>query len=162
MSPEKIVRDAPSFELIGYWCGDRKAFAAAHRSQRYWNEEEASWWIHPKYLVDDNWESVDRPAIVAYLRNASVCAHYRGLSYCRFGCGWNGSQEQTDGTWRWPEGLAHYVEQHAVTLPDEFVAHMRAHGFVPPNQATVYVGAGRSLRFWERFCRQEIEKHLPK
>ncbi|WP_212823110.1 hypothetical protein [Catellatospora sp. TT07R-123] len=44
-----------------------------------------------------------------------------GVSLCRLcGCG-NGSAEQTDGEFIWPEGLAHYVEDHRVRLPDEFI-----------------------------------------
>ena len=37
----------------------------------------------------------------------------------------NGSLELTDGTYVWPEGLAHYVEQHGVKLPGEFLEHAR-------------------------------------
>jgi hypothetical protein len=49
----------------------------------------------------------------------------RGLSPCRL-CGQlNGSAEYTDGTYVWPEGLAHYVMEHDVRLPDEFVSHVR-------------------------------------
>ena len=32
----------------------------------------------------------------------------------------------------WPEGLAHYVEVHAVRLPDEFIDHMRSRGWRVP------------------------------
>jgi hypothetical protein len=47
----------------------------------------------------------------------------------------NGSGEFTDGTYAWPEGLAHYVYDHKVRLPEEFVRHalrqqdeLEAHG----------------------------------
>jgi hypothetical protein len=30
----------------------------------------------------------------------------------------------TDGVYCWPEGLAHYVKEHDVRLPDEFVTHV--------------------------------------
>jgi hypothetical protein len=37
----------------------------------------------------------------------------------------NGCAELTDGTHLvWPEGLAHYVEEHNVRLPDEIIALM--------------------------------------
>lgn len=39
----------------------------------------------------------------------------------------------TDGIWLWPGELAHYVAQHHVTLPDEFVAHMRGNGWSVPD-----------------------------
>ncbi|HEY1188039.1 MAG TPA: hypothetical protein VGE74_10300 [Gemmata sp.] len=43
-----------------------------------------------------------------------------------------GGRDLTDGVWMWPEGLAHYVECHAVRLPDEFVSTMESHGWEPP------------------------------
>ena len=39
----------------------------------------------------------------------------------------NGSREFTDGTWLWPEGFSHYVENHQVRPPAEFVAWALAH-----------------------------------
>ena len=48
-----------------------------------------------------------------------------GLSDCRL-CGRvNGSAEFTDGVYLWPEGLAHYVREHSVKLPNEVLAHIR-------------------------------------
>ncbi len=48
-----------------------------------------------------------------------------GFSGCRL-CGEvNGSAEFTDGVYLWPEGLAHYVREHSVKLPDEVLAHVR-------------------------------------
>ena len=37
----------------------------------------------------------------------------------------NGDATLADDAYQWPEGLAHYVEAHAVRLPVEFVAHVR-------------------------------------
>jgi hypothetical protein len=61
--------------------------------------------------------------------SSSVRAHssatFMGYSTCRF-CGMNnGAAEYTDGTYVWPEGLAHYVYDHAVRLPGELVRHAR-------------------------------------
>jgi hypothetical protein len=36
----------------------------------------------------------------------------------------NGSRELGDAFYLWPEGLAHYVTDHDVRLPDEFVVHV--------------------------------------
>lgn len=47
-----------------------------------------------------------------------------GVSTCRM-CGTpNGAGEFTDGVYVWPEGLAHYVQEHSVRLPAEFLAHV--------------------------------------
>jgi hypothetical protein len=46
-----------------------------------------------------------------------------GMSPCRF-CGIdNGYSEMSDGPYLWPSGLDHYVDEHDVRLPAEFVAH---------------------------------------
>ncbi len=48
-----------------------------------------------------------------------------GPSMSRF-CGEAvGSLELSDGVFIWPEGLAHYVEEHGVRLPARFVNHAR-------------------------------------
>ena len=39
-----------------------------------------------------------------------------------------GCRELSDGTYVWPEGLAHYVEEHNVRLPQQFVDHVLAEG----------------------------------
>ena len=62
--------------------------------------------------------------LVDYLRAGSAFAHYKGLSNCRLCSKWdNGSAELTDGVWKWPEGLSHYIDVHGVMLPEEFVKH---------------------------------------
>jgi len=48
---------------------------------------------------------------------------FGGVSTCRF-CGHqNGALELSDGVWYWPDGLVHYVTEHDVRLPSEFVEH---------------------------------------
>ena len=48
-----------------------------------------------------------------------------GYSPCRI-CGVdNGAAEYTDGTYVWPEGLAHYIYDHAVRLPEDLVRHAK-------------------------------------
>jgi len=37
-----------------------------------------------------------------------------------------GSREYFDGEWAWPEGLVHYVRDHAVRLPAEFLERARS------------------------------------
>jgi hypothetical protein len=39
----------------------------------------------------------------------------------------------TDGVWLWAGELAHYVAEHHVSLPQEFVAHMRGNRWVVPH-----------------------------
>ena len=80
----------------------------------------------PQELVGDM-PADQRTRLADYLAAGMTYDSYLGRSWCRFGCGidWAlmGSRDLTDGTWAWPEGLAHYVRDHNVVLPEEFVAH---------------------------------------
>ncbi|MGY0486488.1 hypothetical protein [Streptomyces sp. WG-D5] len=39
---------------------------------------------------------------------------------------------RTDGTWVWPVDLEHYIRRHHAAIPDDFRAHIRAHGYRAP------------------------------
>jgi hypothetical protein len=100
-------------------------------------------WPDVRELVDPGWRPGDRPRIVRYLRAGHYFRGFLGNSTCRFNCGINrhlcgtGSCERTDGEWAWPDGLAHYVERHAVRLPDEFVETMEASDWLVPGPRAV-------------------------
>ena len=81
----------------------------------------------PRTLVDPTWRLKERVRVAKYLRRGRRCIEYCGFSYCRFECGEcnMGNADLTDGTYDWPEGLAHYVEVHSVRLPSHFMAHIR-------------------------------------
>jgi hypothetical protein len=84
--------------------------------------------------VQEGWRLDERAQIVAYLRAGKVFATWCGHSSCRLDCGNRllGSTDLTDGEWLWPEGLAHYVQEHSVCLPDEFVATMLSRCWLVP------------------------------
>lgn len=92
--------------------------------------------IDPRQLVDPSWAAGERAALVQYLRDGHELAHCLGFSHCRFECGIPdqemGSRDFTDGSWVWPEGLAHYVVEHEIMLPNEFLAHARSRLFQMP------------------------------
>lgn len=94
----------------------------------YWRGPDDESFPEPATLVRPNWISMEtRDSLLRYLRSASMFCGSWGYSYCRFHCGVDdramGSRTYWDGVWAWPEGLAHYVEFHDVSLPDEFVRH---------------------------------------
>lgn len=99
----------------------------------YWWSSDAPDLPHPGDHCDTEWGGWDRALVARYLRIAPVIQRYFGVSQCRFRCGEKkmGSAERSDGVWAWPEGLAHYVERHAVHLPDEFLDHARSANFDP-------------------------------
>jgi hypothetical protein len=100
-----IVR-VEALRLIGYWAGPHE-----------------SGWPRVKDFVDPGWDARERERIAIYLREGMSIRFYMGISMCRLCGSPNGSGEQTDGTYLWPEGLTHYVEVHNVRLPEEFVEH---------------------------------------
>lgn len=77
----------------------------------------------PGDFIDRSWSQAERATVVAYLKNAPTIEHWMGFSMCRL-CGEeNGSTDQSDGTYVWPEGFTHYVEHHGVKPAKEFVEH---------------------------------------
>ena len=99
-------------EAIGFWFNDRAP----------------SGYPRPQLLVG-TWPKRQRMHVLAHLRTGMVFEAYGSKSYCRFACGHRamGSCDQSDGVFVWPEGLAHYVEAHSVTLPAHFVRHAVEH-----------------------------------
>jgi hypothetical protein len=108
-NPQHYASHRSSMKLIGYW------MANLHDSHL----------PLPQELVGETPASV-QDTVCRYLTYGNLFATYRGLSWCRFYCGAEGSEmghrEFTDGEWVWPECLVHYVREHSVLLPDEFVA----------------------------------------
>jgi hypothetical protein len=73
--------------------------------------------------VDADWDEEERHGVSQYLASGTTARTFMGRSVCRL-CGVsNGYAEYSDGTYIWPAGLAHYVDEHDVRLPDEFVQH---------------------------------------
>lgn len=100
-----------------------------------WRDRAEPYWPDPKDFIDEQWDATERAAVVHALRNARTVREYRGESTCRI-CGrLNGAKEVTDGTYLWPDGLAHYVSEHAVRLPEpvgtHFVRQQKAADTVP-------------------------------
>ena len=117
------ARFGPPLVLLGYWSAD---------------DEERSSLPNAAERVDPAWDPVERRKVVEYLRAGSYAIGYMGWSDCRLCARHNGSQEFTDGVYLWPEGLAHYVEDHDVRLPASFVAHAISVGH-PPGRSNASV-----------------------
>jgi hypothetical protein len=78
----------------------------------------------PREFVDPASDPEERGRVADYLRMGRRLRVHEGKSRSRL-CGtMTGSDEQTDGTYLWPEGLTHYVAEHAVKLPAEFLEHI--------------------------------------
>ncbi|MFE7223535.1 hypothetical protein ACFU7D_02005 [Nocardioides sp. NPDC057577] len=91
----------------------------------YWRNKNKPKLPDPRGHVDETWDDDERELVVAYLRGGLPVLHMMGSSPCRM-CDLtaNGNAELTDGSYLWPEGLAHYVEDHGVRLPRELERHV--------------------------------------
>ena len=91
----------------------------------YWRSSSEPGWPDPRDFVDNAWDDRERDTVAHYLEDGGgVPWDWMGYSRCRFcGCQ-NGYKELTDWTYLWPEGLSHYVREHAVRLPNQVVDHI--------------------------------------
>jgi hypothetical protein len=138
--PETSAR---AVQMVGYWPPLDRPLSGSQPAPT----DERCPLPDPHRWVVRNWRLQQRERIAGYLRAGAVVSNWCGKSPCRFGCGAYGSTCMSDGVWRWPEGLVHYVECHSLRLPDEFVATMEGNGWSVPGEAEK--GAGPpSLEFW--------------
>lgn len=94
----------------------------------YWRSSSEPKLPNPQDLVVEIMDTAEKKRVLAHLSCQQHINHAKGMSTCRI-CGkLNGSAEQTDGKYIWPTGLAHYVEEHNVRLPQEFVDHVSGFG----------------------------------
>jgi hypothetical protein len=127
---------------IGYW--------ATGADDQYWPDSRA--------FVDPHPDPVTQTRVGEYLRHGTWFVVCMGFSPCRL-CGRrNGSTELTDGKhFVWPEGLAHYVDEHRLRLPDEVTSVMKEppvpvdskmfqHDLLKTGRITIDASWWRSLR----------------
>lgn len=94
----------------------------------FWVSKSEPHLPNPEHYVDRDWNLLDRARVIHYLLDAPITNHSRGTSWCRMCHIPNGGVEQADGTYTWPSGFAHYLSNHFVRPPDEFVQHVLAMG----------------------------------
>lgn len=83
----------------------------------------------PKDYVDPVFDLGVMADVLEYLDLAPFTNEYRGFSRCRF-CGIeNGYREKSDGRYTWPEGFAHYVADHSVRPPHDFLVRVMNRAF---------------------------------
>ena len=116
----------------------------------------------PQRLVGKPRKKEEVEQIVAYLLSGHIFAGWMGYSYCRFNCGVDdakmGYTDRTDGEWVWPAGLAHYIVEHNVMLPDAFITTMRNNNWKIPRMENP-PEFGPELNFDFTFWLQWSKKH---
>jgi hypothetical protein len=74
-------------------------------------------------LVDESWDEDEWHALWFYLSSGTTAGAYVGCLRVACAASRTARLSTQDGTYQWPEGLAHYVAEHAVRLPSELVEH---------------------------------------
>jgi hypothetical protein len=92
----------------------------------YWSNEQ-----HPELpaanaFVDMTWNEDERHIVSMYFARGTIARTFMGLSICRICGAKNGSVEYTDGVYAWPEGFAHYIDEHRLRPPSDIVSHALA------------------------------------
>ncbi len=78
----------------------------------------------PKDFIDLNWDETEKQIVLNHINDRKLMrTAYRGSSQCRICHCMNGSEDITDGTYVWPSGFAHYITEHGVKPPKDFIAH---------------------------------------
>jgi len=94
----------------------------------FWAEKkgDATGLPWPGDFVDAGWSISHREYFANYLDAAPSVEFWRGPSRCRL-CGErNGTTDKSDGVYLWPEGFGHYVREHGVKPPADFMTHVFA------------------------------------
>lgn len=121
----------------------------------YWMESLQDESLPPPQELVSDYEPEVRERIAAYLNDGAEYVQKIGFSRCRFSCGYvTVPAELTDGEWVWPRELGHYVIQHNIRMPDEFI--FRVLSGVKPNYdaRTAEAPEANDTSFWEIWCKQ--------
>jgi len=88
----------------------------------YWRSDREPQWPDPEQWIDEAMPEYARQLVADFLRAGQRTPWVAAWpSFCRL-CGSGvGNGERTEGTFVWPDGLAHYVADHRVRLPAKFV-----------------------------------------
>lgn len=127
-------RELNGLKAIGYWCpNDRhgyllntlKTFSNRTTKEEVERLRKTICLPDPKDFIDESWPVEERKIIAGYLDVQPVWESWMGYSACRI-CGTtNGSQCKSDGKYVFPEGFSHYILNHSVKPPIEFLTHIK-------------------------------------
>lgn len=101
----------------------------------YWNDNGNNYPQYPMPVTEPLLSSKMcelHERVAAYLDSGDIVNQYRGFSACRIDGHGNGTHERCDDKYIWPAGLSHYVRDHHIVLPQEFIDHIVANGYMVP------------------------------
>ena len=121
-------------KLIGYWSdrvNPKNQFQIDPKVEKYLDKKlwepytENDQYPWPGDLVDPGfWQGKDKEKVIKYLASGIPCNHYSGFSGCRLCNQILGTCERTDGFWAWPDKFEHYIDNHDIRIPEEFLTHI--------------------------------------
>jgi len=122
----RVFEKGPELKKVGFWREARKPMGEMFHMTYGQGPIESSY-PDVNDFVDAMWRKNhfdEYTTVVAYLMEGQIKDAYKGSSQCRI-CGkTNGSCDITDGVWVWPEGFLHYIVNHDVKPPQEFVDYV--------------------------------------
>ena len=115
----------------------------------YWFSYDQPNLPDPGTLVKIDFDPNHINHIIYLLENAKTMSFSQmGFSWCRFRCGSlnMGNREMTNGKYIWPQGLVHYVKEHKIILPFDFLESL-SNDFYEINEGYII-----DYNFWIDFC----------
>lgn len=128
----------------------------------YWNNKRSSEnrFIWPQELVQKDITD-DMASLASYLSKGSEAIHWMGYSSCRI-CGLTlGVSCLTDGVYIWPEKLEHYILEHKISLPIDFLQHAQKNKWKveKTNYNGLYDGKIK-WGYWINWCKKNRNSQL--
>lgn len=99
----------------------KKLIAIGYWNSKFFQEDRFIW---PQELVKDSVND-DMLKLSSYLSKGKSAIAWKGYSSCRICKKLLGTCCLTDGVYIWPEKLEHYILEHKIYLPDDFVNHAK-------------------------------------
>lgn len=127
----------------------------------YWNDKPfEERFIYPQEVVSEK-KLPDMLKLADYVAKGNSAIAWKGYSACRICDKILGTRCLTDGAYIWPEKLEHYIVEHDIFLPQEFIDHAKNNKWQV--KKTDYNGSyhGEIDRsFWINWCEKHRNKSL--
>ena len=99
----------PKLIAVGYW------------NSKFFQEDR---FIYPHEIVSES-KLPDMLKLADYVAKGNSAIAWKGYSACRICDKILGTRCLTDGAYIWPEKLEHYIVEHDIFLPQEFIDHAK-------------------------------------
>jgi hypothetical protein len=135
----------------------KKLIAIGYWNSKFYGEDKFIW---PQELVRDSIGS-DMQKLAGYIANGKSAIAWAGYAGCRICDETLGTQCLTDGFYIWPEKLEHYILEHKIFLPDEFINHAKNNKWKvkKTNYSGSYIGE-IDRDFWIGWCKNNRNPDL--